>query len=213
MTQIRAKVGIVPVGCPGSGKGTQGKEIAKRFGGIHFSMGDTIGGDQVWPEEWALQPLCDQVKSYRRDGVLAPDAVICQLFERAFIKIVQSATLFVIDGFPRTPAQVNFFSSTVSRILGKDLPIYVVELVVSLQDEDEILQRVIKRARTDGGKVKHLVRMHEHKTVVVRAIEHLKSDDRFTKLKRPVNALLPEGQITEHIIRKIGLGRWQLAVS
>ncbi|MFN3599429.1 MAG: adenylate kinase [Aquificaceae bacterium] len=87
---------LVFLGPPGSGKGTQAKNLSKDFGLLHISTGDLLR-DAVK----RTTPLGLKAKEYMERGELVPDSLILSLIE----EVMPFEGGFILDGFPRTIAQ------------------------------------------------------------------------------------------------------------
>ncbi|MFZ0961900.1 MAG: adenylate kinase [Terriglobia bacterium] len=125
---------LIFLGAPGAGKGTQAREVAKRFGIPQVSTGDMLR-DAV-KRRTALGLAA---KAKMEAGGLVPDEVVCGIVEeRASDADCQKG--FILDGFPRTIAQAQF----VDRMLaakGYGRP-QVLDIEV---DEDLLLKRLTGR--------------------------------------------------------------------
>jgi adenylate kinase len=118
---------IVLLGPPGSGKGTQGQILAKRFGLNHLSTGDlfrAILGDEDHP----LYPKVQVVK----EGKLVSDDVVNLVVEDALNKEeYESGVIF--DGYPRTVAQAEALDDMLSSRERK------VDMVIDFDVTEEVL--------------------------------------------------------------------------
>lgn len=92
---------IVLMGAPGAGKGTQARLLQERLNLPQISTGDMF---RVLKE--AQTPLASEVRELMAAGQLVPDDVT--------IRVVQERTSsddcrngYILDGFPRTPAQAE----------------------------------------------------------------------------------------------------------
>ena len=94
-------MGIVLLGPPGSGKGTQGARLAERLGVAHLSTGDLLRA-----EVDAGTPLGRRAADYLDRGELVPDDVIVAALRPA-LDAARAAGGYVLDGFPRTRAQAE----------------------------------------------------------------------------------------------------------
>ena len=130
---------LLILGAPGAGKGTQATRIAKRLGIPAISTGDIFRKNISEENELGLQ-----VKSILAAGDFVPDDVtIAIVRDRLAEEDAQDG--FLLDGFPRTPGQVEALDEMVSDSGGAlDA---VVELTV---DTDEVVQRLLKRAEDQG---------------------------------------------------------------
>jgi adenylate kinase len=90
---------VCVLGAPGSGKGTQCGRIAAAFGYTHLSMGEIMRAEVASgsAQGAALQATLAA-------GALVEDATVLQLLQAAMR--ASGSTRFLLDGFPRTAAQV-----------------------------------------------------------------------------------------------------------
>src|SRR5215213_6415115 len=91
---------LVLFGPPGAGKGTQAKRVAERFGIPAISTGDIFRANIAAKTELGLL-----VDSIVRSGKYVPDEVTNDLV-RNRLKEVDCEPGFLLDGYPRTIAQV-----------------------------------------------------------------------------------------------------------
>ncbi len=92
---------VVLLGAPGSGKGTQAGLAADKLGISHIASGDLFRAAVNRGEE-----LGSQVKSYMEKGLLVPDDITIKMIMQR-ISEPDSATGFMLDGFPRTLEQAK----------------------------------------------------------------------------------------------------------
>ena len=130
---------LILMGPPGAGKGTQAKVISERLGVPAISTGDIFRAN-VSQET----PLGLEAKRYMDAGEYVPDEVTNQMV-RDRIAEPDAAEGFLLDGYPRTVAQVEELDSMLSAG-GHELDA-VVALTV---DQDELVARLLNRAQTEG---------------------------------------------------------------
>ena len=92
---------IILLGAPGSGKGTQGKALAERFGVRHVSTGDLLRAHIAEGTE-----LGRAAAPYVQRGELVPDELMVQVAGTAVGEAAREGG-YVLDGFPRTLAQAE----------------------------------------------------------------------------------------------------------
>lgn len=90
---------IVIFGAPGSGKGTQGEMIAKKYELEHVSTGELLRN-----EIKAETELGKTANQYISKGQLVPDGLMIDILDE-LIKSKKDIKGFIFDGFPRTAAQ------------------------------------------------------------------------------------------------------------
>jgi adenylate kinase len=90
---------IVLMGAPGAGKGTQARLLQERLGLPQISTGDMF---RALKEE--RTPLAEEVRAIMAAGHLVPDDVTIRVVrERTGREDCKGG--YILDGFPRTPAQ------------------------------------------------------------------------------------------------------------
>jgi adenylate kinase len=128
---------LVLLGAPGSGKGTQGAELAQRLGVPYVSSGELLRNHAA-----AQTELGRRVAPYLNRGDLAPDELVLAAVSDA-LAAPANAGGYVLEGFPRTTAQAS----------SGDVP--SPDAVVYLALPDEVArQRLARRAaagRTDDA--------------------------------------------------------------
>jgi adenylate kinase len=125
---------LVLLGAPGSGKGTQGRVLAERFGVSLLSSGEMLRAQVA-----AGTQLGEQVAPYLDRGALVPDDLVLSVVADELAK-ADAAGGCVLDGFPRTVRQAEKLDQPDVR------PDAVVHLAL---DDGVALQRL---ARRDEGR-------------------------------------------------------------
>jgi adenylate kinase len=127
------------MGPPGAGKGTQAKVIADHFGIPAISTGDIFRANVS-----KGTPLGKKAQEFMDKGEYVPDE-ITNLMVRDRIDEPDAEPGFLLDGYPRTLAQVEELDGMI-RFTGHQLDAAVVLVV----DPEEIVGRLNQRAETDG---------------------------------------------------------------
>lgn len=127
------------MGPPGAGKGTQAKVLAERLNIPAVSTGDIFRAN-VKDET----PLGLEAKRYMDAGDYVPDEVTNAMV-RDRLSEADAGDGFLLDGYPRTLAQVTELDGMI-RFTGHQLDAVVVLTV----DPEELVQRLLQRALTDG---------------------------------------------------------------
>ena len=130
---------IILMGPPGAGKGTQAKVVAEHFGIPAISTGDIFRANVSDGTDLGLK-----AKQYMDSGEYVPDEVT-NLMVRNRIDEPDAEPGFLLDGYPRTVAQVEELDGMI-KFTGHELDAVVVLTV----DEEELVQRLLQRAETDG---------------------------------------------------------------
>jgi adenylate kinase len=130
---------LLIVGPPGSGKGTQARFIAERFGIPDISTGDIFRFHIKNETELGLQ-----VKAIVDAGDYVPDSLTNAIVAERLLQD-DAANGFLLDGYPRTLEQVHFLNDLLEAA-GTPLDA-VIRLVA---DQDEIVARLTRRAQEQG---------------------------------------------------------------
>jgi adenylate kinase len=130
---------LIMMGPPGAGKGTQAKFVAEHFGIPAISTGDIFRANVS-----RGTPLGIEAKRFMDAGDYVPDEVT-NLMVRNRIDEPDATPGFLLDGYPRTLAQVEELDGMI-KFTGHTLDAVVVLTV----DADEIVQRLLQRAQVEG---------------------------------------------------------------
>lgn len=137
---------IILFGAPGAGKGTQAKELIKKYEIPQISTGDILR------EAIANKtPLGLEAKKLMDQGQLVSDDIVNGLVE-ARLKEKDCEKGFILDGFPRTVIQAESLDNIMKKI-GKKID-KVIALNVS---DEEIIERITgRRVSKVTGKIYHI---------------------------------------------------------
>jgi adenylate kinase len=125
------------LGPPGGGKGTQAKLVTRALGIPHISTGDMLREAMDSGSE-----LGKRASEYMVVGDLVPDDLVVALVEERLSRD-DAAGGYLLDGFPRNLRQAEILT----KVVGDDAINTIVYLCV---DEDEVVERLLKRAVIEG---------------------------------------------------------------
>ena len=128
---------IILFGPPGCGKGTQATFISEALAIPHLSTGDMLRSAVSSGSEVGLK-----AKNIMESGGLVSDQIVLSIVEQRIAKD-DCEKGFILDGFPRTVNQAEKLDSLLSTNNKLDC---VLRIKV---DEEEIIKRLIERARED----------------------------------------------------------------
>ena len=100
---------VIFLGPPGSGKGTQAKELAKAYGIPHLSTGDMLREHVSKGTALGLKarPIMER-------GELVPDSLVLKMVAER-IERPDCSHGFVFDGFPRTVTQAKYLGELLKQ--------------------------------------------------------------------------------------------------
>ena len=127
------------MGPPGAGKGTQAKTIAEKLGIPAISTGDIFRANVS-----QQTPLGLEAKKYMDKGDYVPDSVTNAMV-RDRLNEADARVGFLLDGYPRTLAQVE----ELDKMLVEQ-GTAIDKVVVLTVDQDEIVARLLRRAEIEG---------------------------------------------------------------
>jgi adenylate kinase len=130
---------IVLLGPPGSGKGTQGSQLAKRLAVPAISTGEILR-EAVRSET----PLGQKAQIVMDRGELVSDELILAMIGERLAQ-PDARKGFILDGFPRTLAQARAFETMLSG--NGDALSAVLNFSVP---EAELVDRMLGRAKAEG---------------------------------------------------------------
>src|SRR5213595_1386339 len=126
------------IGPPGSGKGTQAERISGRLGVVPISTGDIFRANVK-----GETPLGIEAKKYMDAGDFVPDSVTNKMVrDRLSEDDVENG--FLLDGYPRTTAQVEYLDQILADTEEK------LDVVLQLTADEELVSRLLGRAKETG---------------------------------------------------------------
>ncbi|QIQ42048.1 MAG: adenylate kinase [Buchnera aphidicola (Microlophium carnosum)] len=133
---------IILLGAPGTGKGTQGKFIAKKYQIPQISTGDMLRETIR-----AKNKIGTSIQKIIEKGKLVSDKIVCDLIKKR-VKKKDCINGFLLDGFPRTIEQAFYLSKNKIKID------YVLEFIMPY---DSILERILgRRIHIQSGRIYHV---------------------------------------------------------
>jgi adenylate kinase len=123
------------LGAPGAGKGTQAKELVKRWQIPQISTGDLLRTNVAQGTE-----VGRTAKEIMGRGELVPDLLVNEMVA---VRLTQPDTAngYILDGFPRTLVQAGWLDERLGA-LAKGLPVVAVSIKV---DYNQLLRRITGR--------------------------------------------------------------------
>ncbi len=154
---------LILFGPPGSGKGTQAALLVDKYGFLHISTGDLFRSEIGNQTDLGLL-----AQSYMAQGKLVPDTVTIDMLRKK-VEANPEVTGIIFDGFPRTIQQAQALDALLAERSSE-----VTALLALTVDEDEIVQRILNRAKTSGrsddadeGIIRDRIAVYENNTTPV----------------------------------------------
>jgi len=130
---------LVILGAPGSGKGTQGELLGKRYGIPQIATGDILRAGMA-----AGTPLGTGARDLVNEGSLVQDDVMLELIDRRLGR-ADAAKGFVLDGFPRSIPQAEGLERILKKLGAK------LDAVIKLDVPKRVLiERLTERTSCPG---------------------------------------------------------------
>jgi adenylate kinase len=128
---------ILIFGIQGSGKGTQAKFIAEKYGMKIFETGAELRRLAATDT-----PLGKKIKETIENGHLVSDEIVMNIVED-FMKRMETDSPILFDGLPRTQKQQHLLNDLLSKYQRNFIGLYV------NVPEEETLKRLLARGRND----------------------------------------------------------------
>jgi len=141
-----SELNLVLLGPPGSGKGTQGERLQKRFELPYYATGDIIRAAIRDGTE-----LGQKVQEASDGGGLAPDELVIGIIAER-LEGDEAADGFILDGFPRTIPQAEALDEQLSE-LGRTL---AAALLFDVPDEEVERRLGGRRCCVENGHIFHV---------------------------------------------------------
>jgi len=188
---------IILFGAPGSGKGTQSELLVKQYGLQHLSTGEVLRAEIA-----TGSALGKQIDSLISLGNLVPDDMMLGVIENYIVNLPKDCKGTIFDGYPRTVAQAEAFTSLLEKY---HLDAIMIDLMV---DEQLLIQRLIERGKVSGraddklNTIRHRIAVYHDQTEPVAeyylhqgnyfAINgNYTTDDVFQQIRRTIDLVLP----------------------
>lgn len=179
---------LIFIGPQGSGKGTQAKLFAERFGFFYWGMGDMLREIASHDDS-----LGKKVGKIINQGKLLDDATIFEIIKDE-LPVISRSRGIIFDGIPRRVAQAEHLMNFLKSVGN----VRAATIFLSLP-HDESMNRLAKRAEIEGRKddtrerIEFRLEQYEKETVPV--LDYLKKTTRFFE----VDGTPPIADVTREI--------------
>lgn len=150
---------LIILGAPGAGKGTQAKRIAQVLDIPTISTGAIFRQNMADETE-----LGRRAREYMDAGEFVPDTVTNPMLT-VRLDAPDTRNGYLLDGYPRTLDQAHYLRDFLAKS-GTEVDL-VIEIVT---DEDEVVERLLKRAQQEGRSddtepiIRHRMRVYHDQT-------------------------------------------------
>lgn len=177
---------MIILGRQGSGKGTQAARIAEQYGVVHISTGDMLRAAVAEGTE-----LGQRAKVLMDAGDLVPDDIMIGIVDDRLQKddVVEGG--FLLDGFPRTPAQadalVGFVGDRLRLAVNLDVAVEVVtERMMARGREDDTPESIARRLELYEAETAPLLSWAEDRGIL-HVVDGLGTEDEvFARLQKVI---------------------------
>lgn len=132
---------FILLGPQGSGKGTQAKILAERFGVPHISTGDMFRENISQKTE-----LGKKAEAILKSGKLVPDDITNDMIKHRLTR-VDAGHGFILDGYPRNLNQANFLFKITQEAIA---------VCINLSDDEAVKRISGRRMSRSTGAIYHL---------------------------------------------------------
>jgi adenylate kinase len=169
------RAAIILLGPQGSGKGTQGRLMSKKYGFYYFEMGQILR-DETKKDT----PLAKEIASYVDNGLYLPDSTLIKMVSEHLDDIPKNKSV-IFDGVPRKATQADYLIKYLNdQHFTKKLTIYI-DIPHS-----ETFARLLKRAeiegRKDDTKEKIFLRLKQNEKETLPILDDLKKITIFNEI-------------------------------
>jgi adenylate kinase len=148
--------GLILVGPPGVGKGTQAELLNERLGLVHLSSGEIFRA-----EIDSQSDLGRLAQRYIDEGRLVPNGITIEMMAKRLRTGEVRRSGFILDGFPRTVRQAEALDTDTD-----DLQLEITAVVSLVADEDVVVARLSERGRADDDPetIKRRIQVYHEET-------------------------------------------------
>ena len=167
--------GLIFLGPPGSGKGTQAQELSTELNIPHISTGEMLRAAIA-----KKTPLGQKAQGYVDKGELVPDDLLLGLIEER-LKEEDAQQGWILDGFPRNVDQAEFLDKLLQKLAKFS------EQAINLDVPDPvIIDRLLLRGQKEGRKddneetIRRRLEVYREKTQPV--LDYYRQQDRLSSV-------------------------------
>ncbi len=169
---------VILLGPPGSGKGTQAKQIEEKFNIPHLSTGDMLRESIKEENSLGLQVK----ETMARGKLISDDLVLKVIIER--VNQEDCISGFILDGYPRNVSQAKSLDEVLKNIAKEIDYIFLLEV-----DLNVLESRIIKRAQENNEAIREddssnilKKRLDEYVNQTAPLEEYYKYHNKFSKI-------------------------------
>ncbi|HAC65613.1 MAG TPA: adenylate kinase [Cyanothece sp. UBA12306] len=164
--------GLIFLGPPGSGKGTQAQILAQELQIPHISTGEMLR--QAIDKQTKLG---QQAQSYVDQGELVPDELLLGLI-RERLSHADAQNGWILDGFPRNVEQANFLD----QLLQEELAQFSEQALNLDVSDDLLIERLLLRGRKDDNEDTIRRRLEVYREQTKPVIDYYRDHERLSSV-------------------------------
>ncbi|NJN64145.1 MAG: adenylate kinase [Acidobacteria bacterium] len=187
---------VVLLGPPGAGKGTQAERICAAWGLPHVSTGDMLRAAIA-----SGSALGKEVRETMDRGHLVPDELIGRIVEERLSQS-DAAKGFLLDGFPRTPVQVEILERVLGargrrldRVVMLELPMEtaIARLLLGRRDaagksrSDDNEMTIRERMKVYENETRPIAELYQQRRLLAKVDATGTIDEVFSRIARTLN--------------------------
>ncbi len=209
-TEVVTEYGLLMLGPPAVGKGTQARNLAKHHGFWVYPLGDIIRGNSPHREKWDCEDLAIKARAFSDAGQLADDSIITAIDAHCLPRMTKHRKV-AFDGSCRTIGQARAFVSIFDKVFGYRCRLYVSHMSFGAMPREEVEKTLMLRdkgedrgTRSDSQQEKFLKRLAGYYDSTLEAARYLKECSRVAYLK-DISALRTPQSIFGRLSAQLGL--------
>ena len=193
---------IIMLGAPGSGKGTIGNEICKKYNLVHLATGDIFRDEMKRQTE-----LGKKAEEYMSQGKLVPDEITIAMVEGKLDEMDN----VLLDGFPRTIPQAEALDKyleskgkKITAVINLDVPDKDIITFMPPKVEsicDKCGSPLIKRKDDNPETIKERLDVYHQNTEPL--IEYYKNEDLLETIKINIYSETTKEDTTNEAVKRI----------
>jgi adenylate kinase len=171
---------LILFGMQGSGKGTQGSILARKYGYQVFDTGSALRS--IAAEN---NGLGHKVKEIINQGVLVPTEIVMEVLE-SFIRKSEPESIFIFDGIPRSEEQKVQFEAIMNKVQRMPIALYI-DIPRDEGEKRLLMRKICKQCNAIFGENYHEKVCHNCGGEI-----YVRKDDNYKAIKQRIDIFFEE---------------------